>query len=238
MLVPLGLAVLIAAGQTGAAPSPTASPLKEIIRVRSTPFCTVFRENVFRALQGLMLNDTVIAQGNDLLARMGGDPYGREMGQYQLGQTVYQAASNLTKVYQLLDDPNRFPQSSTAEGDRDLLLMKARLEAVADAQERSLNVLSGTYETSMLNDLRFRGTEFNDALGNGSPDEAVDKPPNDDTKSEKILALDTPMLGSGVPQPGQEGSPQPLAGTRRLTGRAENLVASALLPGVNRCDSN
>lgn len=239
-------------------PSPTASPLKEIYHATSTPFCTVYRENVFRAVQGLMINDAVIAKGGELLAAMGRDPYAHGMAQYRLGQIVYETASNLTKVYQLLDDADRFRKGSTADEDRDLLLMKARLQAVADAQERSLNVLSGTYETGMLTDLMFKSNELNASLAGGNPDVAADKTPNDDTKTEKTVASDAPLLRSGVPQPGQPSGPaaqstpspaqwslsqnEPAAQTGNefatdlwLTGQVEKLVAPAVLPSVNRC---
>ena len=101
MFAALPLALLLVWDTSTPRSSPSPSPLKEIYHAESSPFCTVFRENVFRAVQGLMINDAVIAQGEELMARMGSDPYGRGVAQYQLGQIAYQTASNLTKVYQI-----------------------------------------------------------------------------------------------------------------------------------------
>lgn len=217
------VAALVAAlDGDGAAPQPSATPLKEIYHAKASPFCTVFRQNVFRAVQGLMINDAVIAQGGNLIAKMTIEG-GHDLAQYQLGQKVHEAASNLTKVYRLLEDPNDFPRDAGAGADRDLLLVKARLEAVADAQERSLNILSGTYETGMFNDLSLKGSDANEAISNGSPDEAVDKRATGSSKTSLGVATPPPQFASGF------------AATRWLTGQAENAVAPAVLPGIDRC---
>jgi hypothetical protein len=256
MLQAVGIAALVAALDGNlVAPSPSPSPLTEIHHETSTPFCTVFRENVFHAVQGLTINDGVIDRGGAALNRLAHDPYGHSMAEYQLGQTVYQAAHNLTKIYQLLNDSARFPQSSTAEGDRDLLLMKQRLQAVADAQERSLNILSGTYESDALNELFNEKSPVADTL-------SLDAAHEGDAAKEETPELGTPLLKSGIPQPGQTSGPvitptappgaetgyaishdatmarmdSGLRYTERLTDDAESLVASAVLPGINRCN--
>jgi hypothetical protein len=85
------------------APSATAPPT--IIRVKTTPFCQVFRTNIFEVLQGLRINDTVIDQGRMVLAKWAYDsvvdqPHldsggaSLRLDQVQLGNVVTQAAHN------------------------------------------------------------------------------------------------------------------------------------------------
>ncbi len=162
-------------------PNPSPGHLKTIIRIRSTPFCTVFRENVFLAVQGLRINDVVIDQGRSVLAKWAYDSvadsgrFGRKMDQFQLGQVVNQAARNLERVHALLNDPDRFPTTPQNDADRDLLAAKTTLQAVADSQERSLNMLSGTYETAALDALLSLGNGAAEALKTGStPEKSLD----------------------------------------------------------------
>lgn len=244
MLPLVGIAGLVAAlDGDGAVPAPAPSPLTEIHRETSTPFCRVFRDNVFHAVQGLMVNDAVIAAGKSQLARMQGEEGAHDIAQYQLGQTVYEVAANLRHIQDLLN-PDRFPHGSDAAADRDLLLMRARLQAVADAQERALNVLSVSYESSAQNDFMGKGDGMSGALGQASvPDKSGDEP----------------LFKTGVPAPGQVltpkgpvtiasqsgaleqanlGSNGGLNAVRELTAQAEEQVAPAVVPAVNRCNSS
>lgn len=223
-------------------PSATVTPPPTIIRLEATPFCQTFRENVFHALQGLRINDLVIDQGQGVLAKWAYDSVvrggGVKMDQYQLGQIVGQAAHNLQRVYGLLNDQDRFPTRPQTSGDAELIAMKARLEAVADAQERSLNLLSGTYETAALYALLSLGDNTAGVLGTASV-------------GDKTLELGDPVFTS----PGF--SPPPTAAAQahtslfgstpigristavtiseRITGNVEDRVTDAVTPGVNRC---
>jgi hypothetical protein len=102
----------------------------------------------------------------NLPCRFGGAS--RKMDQYQLGQVVNQAARNLERVHALLNDPDLFPTTRQNDANRDLLAVKAALQAVADSQERSLNMLSGTYETAALDALLSLGNGAAEALKTGS----------------------------------------------------------------------
>jgi hypothetical protein len=254
VLVPLVLAVLIAADRTDAAPSPSASPLKEIIRVHSTAFCTVFRENVFHAVQGLRVNDAVLVEGNRFLdaeardavldpaSSKHGAGFGSagQLDKFRSGQAAHAVAENLTKVFQLLSDPDRFPANPQSDAERDLATMKKRLLAVAEAQQQSLNILEGAYESSSLDDLVSRGTGAGAALALPTPN---------------TVELGDPLLHAGGPTPlpvtpavsktGSLYATKPigeiatgLAISRHLTGSLEDLVAPAVAPGVNRCNTN
>ena len=255
----LGAASLILALQTsaGANPSPAPTP-KTIIQLKVSPFCQTVRDNVFHAVEGLRINDNVIEQGQGLLAKLAYDgvvdrsgriqiegvPPGNtkapsvQLDEYQLGQVVGQAAHNLQRIAQLLNDSQCFAQRPQSSADRDLASMKAALQAVADAQERSLNFLSGQYETAALNDMLSRGDNTGGALGAASV-------------AEKDLKLGDPILTSpstlSLPAGGAQPHGSLFAGTpaghittalaisQRLTGDAESRVLSALMPGVDRC---
>ncbi|HVR45862.1 MAG TPA: hypothetical protein VMT95_04415 [Candidatus Binatia bacterium] len=242
------------------APNPTPPPaLKTIIRMKTSPFCEAFRENVFHAVEGLRVNDRVIEQGRSLLAKTAydgvvdrtgmpgpvpgvppqnlGAPSVR-MDQYQLGQVMGQIAHNLQRVYGLLNDPRRFAEHPQNDADRELATMKSALLAIAEAQERSLNLISGEYETAALDDMFARGDNTAGALGAGS---IVDK----------NLKLGDPILASPGSSPLPAGGALPhgslFAGTpvggvaalvdisQRLTGDTEDQVLSAVLPGMDRC---
>jgi hypothetical protein len=252
-------------------PSPSATPPKEIIRVRSTPFCQVFRQNIFRAVEGLRINDAVIDHGRSVLSkwaydsvvdqkrnsRIGGGSVGGgsiDMDGYKLGQIAFEAAQNLVRVYGLLNDPVLFPKDPQTDADRDLAVMKARLEAVADAQERSLNIINGTYETAALNDLLGRGDNSNGALGAASiADKTIELgdpilSPGPQTSSPPLPTAQGRSLGSldsAVPAPSFSSAPGSGSGagqmytaidvSQRLTGRVEDRVDDAVTPGINRC---
>jgi hypothetical protein len=226
-------------------PSPTASPLKEIYHAKSTPFCTVFRENVFYAVQGLRINDAVFVEGKrilDSLARDAvSDPGGGAMNsgkpkrgatfgnsaqldRYRSGQAAHAVADNLTKIYQLLSDTDRFPADPQTDAERDLALMKKRLLAVADAQERSLNILEGTYESDSLDDLLSRNSGLEETLG--IPAGGVTPAPVIPAVAKGGSLYDTTPVGQIAAG---------LTVSRALTGSLEDLVAPAIEPGISRC---
>lgn len=259
--VMVGAALLILAFQTplGAAPSPAPAPLKTIIRIKTSPFCQVFRDNVFRAVEGLRINDRVIDQGRLLLAKSAYDSVADssgminpvpgvplqdvsapsvQMDQYQLEQVVGQAAHNLQRIYGLLNDPKRFVEYPQSDADRDLASMKSALLAVADAQERSLNLISSQYETAELNELLSRGDNTEGALGQASVNDrnlklgdqiltspGSSQPPVDGALSRGSLFASTPVGHIATV----------VAISQRLTGSAEDHVLSAVLPGVDGC---
>jgi hypothetical protein len=66
MLYPLLLAAAVSQ-----APAPTASPLKTIIRLRTSPLCTTIRQNVVHILDGFVANDGIVNGSKPVLLRMG-----------------------------------------------------------------------------------------------------------------------------------------------------------------------
>jgi hypothetical protein len=237
--------LVLAQAAQPAAPSASPAPPKTIIHLKTTPFCDVFRDNVFHAVEGLRGNDAVIDQAQlvmakwtyDTVAESGGGP-SIKMDQYQLGLVVQQVAHNLQLVQNLLNAPDRFPVTPQSDADRDLLKIRATLQTVADSQERTLNILSGMYETSALNALLSLGNNTAGALQQGSiPD--------------KNLQLGDPILtspGFSPPPVFSNGKHVSLFAStpvgrihtaviisQRLTATAENQVAPAIMPGVARC---
>lgn len=69
--------LLLIVAQVGAAaspsPAPSTTPLKEIIRVRSSALCTALHHNVLPAAEGLRLNDAMINHGHTILVRTAQD---------------------------------------------------------------------------------------------------------------------------------------------------------------------
>lgn len=243
-----GVALIVALQPQEAAPSPAPTP-KTIIQIETSPFCQAFRDSVFRAVAGLRVNDGVIDQGQSLLAKMAYDsvvdPPGRQgggglsvrMDEYRLGQVVGAAAHNLQRVHGLLDDAERVADHRRSDADRDLEAMKSALESVADGQERSLNLLSGLYETAALNDLLSRGDGTAGALGqlglNGKPLELGD--PILSSPGSLSLPVGGTERGSLFASTPVGHMAAAVTVSQQLTGSAERQVLSSVLPGINRC---
>jgi hypothetical protein len=163
------------------------------------------------------------------------------MDRYQLGLIAQQVAHNLQRVYELLNDPHSFPTNAQTDENKDLAKMKATLEAVANSQARSLNLLTGTYETAALYDLLSLGNNTAGALGQASiPDKDMElgdpvfsspgysPPPTTASQPQGSLFATTPVgrISTAV------------AISQRITGIIEDHVADAVMPGVNRCKAN
>jgi hypothetical protein len=65
----LTLLVLAVGVAQAAAPAPSSTPPPTIIRIKSTPFCQVFRDNILQAVEGLRFNDRVISEGKSTLSK-------------------------------------------------------------------------------------------------------------------------------------------------------------------------
>lgn len=65
------LHMLLFAVVVSAEPAPTATPLKTIIRIRTSPICTTIRQNVADVMNGLQANDKLVSASKPVLLRMG-----------------------------------------------------------------------------------------------------------------------------------------------------------------------
>lgn len=152
MILPLILA--IASG----APSPAPSPLKEIVHVRSTAFCTALRRNVAIGVVGLMTNDKVIEKSEVAFSKMGHDAANGSGGAISMDENYLESLEgslvhNLALVDKMVSEATVPATEQTADQQR-LGDLKTQLEAVADEQRASLNIISGTVATQQLGHMR------------------------------------------------------------------------------------
>jgi hypothetical protein len=87
---------------TGIAPVPSPSPLKTIVHVRSSPLCSTLGNNVFHTIEGLRINDTLIANSRPLLVQMGKD----YVAQSGVGARMDQAQAQWGNTAGGIHDPN------------------------------------------------------------------------------------------------------------------------------------
>lgn len=153
------------------APSPAPQPtLKIIVRTRSSSFCTALRERIAPAIAGLLTNDKVIAQAKPAFFKMShdfvGDPQGpaMQMDEMQFRSVVAALEQNLTKIDGLLSDPRLSAAQETAE-DAALAQMRAQLQAVAQQQRATLDLLSGSAATTDYWDIKTHPVGLDGALG-------------------------------------------------------------------------
>jgi hypothetical protein len=126
-------------------------PLPVIGRTRSGGFCTTFRETIAPAVLGLMKTDELLAQSRAVYAAMPThSPTDLSLDRIALGKTVAGMAHDLAIVRGLTDDPKRFPKAPSTEEDRSALQLRAELRAVAERQERALDLVNGVLQTDLM----------------------------------------------------------------------------------------
>jgi len=118
------------------------SPLPIIITTTSSPICQALREKIAPAIAGLAAEDQVFA---------GQHPFAVK------GSTIYHLAENWIYVDKLLD-PDTFFHSDDPKQQQQMETLRERLQTVADDDNTTLNVLSGTFDTLAFEDLMARGT--------------------------------------------------------------------------------
>jgi hypothetical protein len=170
------------------APSPT---LKTIIRVHSSSLCTTLKSSVLYLTQGLQANDRLVENSKPLLLQMGSDflpvsEVGKSFGKRQsrfggahdpsaallldnqhLMKLASEIVHNLAIIDAALNDPTRFPPTAMVDDDRDLLLLKTQLQAIADQQRKVLNMLYGLSDTLSLQGLVAQGDGLQGTSGGG-----------------------------------------------------------------------
>ena len=161
------LALVLAAAL--APPSPQPSPLKEIVRVRSSSFCTAVRENLAVAVLALRNNDAIIARGGDTFAKMGHDSavdarIAMSLDEVRLENVEDAIVHNLALMDRLIQDSGRFPASPKTADDALLKDLQRETNAVADRQRKSLNVISLTLDAQQRMELQ----DQDDSMGAGT----------------------------------------------------------------------
>ncbi len=153
-------------------PSPQ-PPLKTIVTVHSSQFCTDLILSVRPALVGLMRNDQLIRLGSSALKagdrdvkfgglpessfnQQGGAKWSPNSGDIELlnarqHQLAAAMAENIAMVQTVLSNPNA-PAPSGDDAAK-LASIKSQLDVVLGEQRKAINILAGNADTSDLADL-------------------------------------------------------------------------------------
>jgi hypothetical protein len=139
-------------------PAPGASPLKQIIDVRSRPLCTTLTQRIEPAVAGLLKNDALIEHGRGGLIRTGADALAGSaaaaMDRQAIRNVVFAMTHNFEVIDRILDDPARFPSVATTDDERAATAIKAQLLAIEARQRIVANALLGTLEMTAMGDMK------------------------------------------------------------------------------------
>lgn len=139
---------------TVGSPAPSASPLKQIIEVRSRQFCTTLVQRVEPAIAGLIKNDALIEHGRGGLLRTGADATAGSaaVGMDKLGirNVALAMTHNIAVIDGILDDPARFPKTPSSADERAADGIKMQLLNIAARQQLVVNAMLGTVETTAM----------------------------------------------------------------------------------------
>ncbi len=238
-MIVVALAAVLSTGVPATAPS----PLPLIITTKSTPLCTALREQIAPAVFGLMATDHLIGTSGRVMddmdfARAARSSALLDMDQFRLSQLEGKVAQTWVRVNQDLNELSKVSLKDPQERI-ELESARAHLQAVADRQAVSLNVISGISETVAMNELLGRGDGMHGALGEASSGNSGDAALDDGDSAGKSApspgtAAPNQRLSQPMPAPPVEGS---LSQTESATQRVESGVTPVLLPLVKRCSS-
>lgn len=160
-----GAVVTLSAGPAtaGTAPNPGPTPLKTITNVHTSPLCTGLRKSITPAVGKVLQSDHIIASSKPLFkafVQASTDQLtkpAQDIAVMRLEQLVGPLVANTQRVDELLGNPYAFPKSARSNDDRQLLKMRAQLQAVNNQQKHALDVISGFVATQQLADLQAAG---------------------------------------------------------------------------------
>jgi hypothetical protein len=164
---------LLAMGGLGIVPPPlpeaTAPPLKEIGHVVSTPFCAMLSEKARPAIAGLMLNDGLTDYAGPVIARYYRDEYANnstaaDFDIIRLRDVAMHIAHNLLTVDAILATVPKPTSATPTAAERATEDLRAKLNAVQDAQRETLNVVSGLAETEAMSEFQKRPNPLQGAV--------------------------------------------------------------------------
>ena len=155
---------------------PSAPPPPTIEHVRSSTLCTTLRDNIAPALFGLIRNDKLVSVGRASLLNLGNlsqhgqlasgygengahvtNPLGMTEGNSHLFDIGRSLEKNVETIDRILADPARFPEHPVTDDEKKLAEMKSELLIVLDKQKLVVNALSGTAETTMMDQFVSQG---------------------------------------------------------------------------------
>jgi len=196
---------LLVAAVTSASPS----PLPIIITTKSSPICQTLREKIAPAISRVVYEDRVMSRQRPLGTK---------------NFVISALAINWIELDKLLNPDTFFHSENAAENQR-MESLRERLQKVADAENNSLNVLSGSYDTYQFEALAADGASVPGVLG------AASKP---NVKGELGAELSQP---DGTPAIAQYAGPLEAEFLRReaQTQQAELAVDPELQPLIAQC---
>lgn len=140
------------------APSPSASPPKVIIEVRSREFCSTLVQRVEPAIAGLIKNDALIEHGRGGLLRTGADvtagSAAANMDKLGIRNVALAMTHNIQTIDGILDDPARFPKAPSTDDQRAADGIKTQLLNIAARQQVVVNAMMGTVETTAMGEMK------------------------------------------------------------------------------------
>lgn len=165
----LAAAFLVAA--TGASPAATAPP--EIAHVRTSAFCTAFRNEVLPSVQGVLSNDRLLFGSQQMLGAItadeangasyqqnpgeGGDTGGTILDEMHLDQILEQLVQNVKQLDTYLAKIDDEIAHASPQERPDIEGMRAQVAAVIEQQKAELYLFSGILATEQLGDLQAHG---------------------------------------------------------------------------------
>lgn len=186
------------------APQPSPSPLKTIIHLRSSPFCTTLREQVGHAVGALIQNNIAFDQSKSLFLKLARDKVSSadrtlaiDMDVNRLGPLIDQIVRNLYVSQALLNSARNFPLQPKNDDERRLVEMQNELRAVVANQNQALNILSGTYYSYNGNRLMGYGDGLKEPVDpDSSQDTAIVLPPIKPASNTAQISKATPLLSA------------------------------------------
>lgn len=172
----------------------------------------------------MVVQDRMLTHGNVLLDDMatmqaeGGGAW-VDMDNHRLGRIVLMLAKNNIEIHQLLDKLDA-TQLKSAEDERAVADLRARLFTVADRQAEALNVLSGESESLAADELQGFTNPMAAALA------------GDPRASTHVHDLSSPPPSDSAPASGNVAAAGHVGAHRD---DAESLVLPALEPLLERC---
>jgi hypothetical protein len=159
-------------GKTKPAPKPaaTATPLRTITHIHTSPLCTGLRRVIGPAIARALQNDKIIDSSKPLFhdfvraTASGQSKAAQDLAVSRLENLIGPLVKNTQAVDKLLSDPYAFPKVAYSDDDQKLLQMRAQLLAVNQQQKKALDIISGFVDTQQLGELQAAGHEYDAAL--------------------------------------------------------------------------
>jgi hypothetical protein len=150
----------LAAANDGAVPQPSASPLKQIIEVRSRAVCQTLTERVEPAIVGLMKNNQIVEEGRRGLKKTAADATShasQTIDFLALSNIALALNRNLATIDTILGNPAAFSPQPKTDDERTAADIKAKLLDLVQRQKLVVNALYGIVETRNMAEMQ---TEF------------------------------------------------------------------------------